>query len=162
MRIYSRASKSVQSVQSVVKKKSREHVSLSSEVSEYSDEEEQEGEGSYPTEEFCIPWDVADLADYFHFVDDGDGVHPGLIDGIAEELVAVFNGYVFYKDRVGFRRFQRVQGVHVIIACSLLKDVDRVVLKTAEIEGIGTNLANELSSLLCASAPDEGAEGDKR
>ena len=26
---------------------------------EHSDEEEQEGKGSYPAEEFCIPWDVA-------------------------------------------------------------------------------------------------------
>ena len=133
-----------------------------SEVSEYSDEEEQEGEGAYPAEEFCIPWDVADFADDFHFADDGNGVHPGLIDCVAKEAVAVLNGYVFYKDRVGFRRFQRVQGVHVIIACSLLKDVDRVVLKTAEIEGVGMNLAYKLSGLLCASAPHESAEGDKR
>ena len=50
----------------------------------------------------------------------------------------------------------------MIIACSLLKDVDAVVLYIVQIEGVGTNLANELSGLLCASAPDEGAEGDKR
>ena len=59
-----------------------------------------------------------------------------LIDRVSKELVAELNGYVFYKDRVGFRRFQRVQGVHVIIACSLLKDVDRVVLYIAQIEGV--------------------------
>ena len=99
-----------------------------SEVSEYSDEEEQEGEGAYPAEEFCIPGDVADdLGFYYsHFI--GDGVDAGLVDGVAEEAVAELNGYVFYKDRVGFRRFQRVQGVHVIIACSLLIDVNAVVL----------------------------------
>ena len=107
-----------------------------SNIREYSDEEEQEGKGAYPAEEFCIPWDVADFADYFHFAEDGDGVHLGLIDGVTKEAVAVFNGYVFYKDRVGFRRFQRVQGVHVIIACSLLKDVDRVVMHVAQVEGI--------------------------
>ena len=99
-----------------------------SNIREYSDEEEQEGEGAYPAEEFCIPWHMADFADDFHFAEDGDGIHPGLIDGVAEEAVAVLNGYVFYKDRVGFRRFQRVQGVHVIIACSLLIDVNAVVL----------------------------------
>ena len=107
-----------------------------SEVSEYSDEEEQEGEGAYPAEEFCIPGDVADFPNHLHFADDGDAVHPGLIDCGAGEAVAELNGYVFYKDRVGFRRFQRVQGVHVIIACSLLKDEDRVVMKTAQIDGV--------------------------
>ena len=50
----------------------------------------------------------------------------------------------------------------MIIVCSLLKDVDRVVLYIAQIERVGMNLANELSGLPCASAPDEGAEGDKR
>ena len=81
---------------------------------------------------------------------------------VTKELVAELNGYVFYKDRVGFRRFQRVQGVHVIIACSLLKDVDRVVMLRAQMERVGMNFADKLSGLLCASAPDEGAEGDKR
>ena len=65
-----------------------------------------------------------------------DAVDLSLIDCVAKEAVAVLNGYVFYKDRVGFRRFQRVQGVHVIIACSLLKDVDGVVLNVAQIDGI--------------------------
>ena len=49
-------------------------------------------------------------------------------DGVFKEFVSVLDGYVFYKDCVGFRRFQRVQGVHVIIACSLLIDVNAVVL----------------------------------
>ena len=53
-------------------------------------------------------------------------VEVGMV--LQEIKPSVLNGYVFYKDCVGFRRFQRVQGVHVIIACSLLKDVDRVVL----------------------------------
>ena len=41
------------------KKKSREHVSSSSEEQqEEASKQEDEGEGSYPAEEFCIPGDV--------------------------------------------------------------------------------------------------------
>ena len=32
----------------------------------------------------------------------------------------------------------------------------------AQIERVGMNLSDELSGMPCASAPDEGAEGDKR
>ena len=122
-------------------------LSSSSEVSEYSDEEEQEGEGAYPAEEFCIPWYMADFPNHLHFAEYGDGVHAGLIDRISQELVAVLDGYVFYKDCVGFRRFLRVQGVHVIIACSLLKDVDRVVMLRAQIDGIYWCALNEPSHM---------------
>ena len=69
-------------------------------IREHSDEEEQEGEGAYPAEEFCIPWHMADFADYFHFAEDGDGVHPGLIDGVTEEAVAVLEDGVLDIDGV--------------------------------------------------------------
>ena len=87
---------------------------------------------------------------YSHFI--GDGVDAGLVDGVAEEAVAELNGYVFYKDRVGFRRFQRVQGVHVIIACSLLKDVDGVVLHVAEVEGVAGHMLCHLQVAIGGTA----------
>ena len=93
----------------------------------------------------------------FDFFDLGYGYQIGNAvtfdnsDGILQLLVPVLNGYVFYKDRVGFRRFQRVQGVHVIIACSLLIDVDAIILNNAEINSIYANVTNELSSNLGAA-----------
>ena len=73
-------------------------------------------------------------------------------DGVFKEFVAVLDGYVFYKDCVGFRRFLRVQGVHVIIACSLLKDVDTIVLNVAEIDSINRYITNRLRYYLGAAA----------
>ena len=96
-----------------------------SEVSEYSDEEEQEGEGAYPAEEFCIPWDVADFPNYFHFAEDGDGVHSGLIDGVAEEAVAVLEDGVLDID-----------GIARAVEQAVLEHIDGVVMLRAQIEGI--------------------------
>ena len=94
---------------------------------------------------------MADFTDYFHFADDGEGVDAGCVDGVFKEFVAVLEDGVLDID-----------GVFAAISEFVLKDKDAVVLYIAQIEGVGTNLANELSGLLCASAPDEGAEGDKR
>ena len=94
---------------------------------------------------------MVDFADYFHFADDRYGVDAGLIDGVAEEAVAELEDGVLDID-----------GVARAIEQAVLVHIDRVVLKTAEVDSILLNLADELSGLLCASAPDEGAEGDKR
>ena len=69
-------------------------------MSEHSDEEEQEGNDAYPAEEFCIPWDVAfDFGFYYsHFI--GDAVDAGLVDGVSQELVAVFYRNVSQIDGV--------------------------------------------------------------
>ena len=67
------------------KKKSREHVSSSSEEhQEEASKEEDEGEGSYPAEEFCIPGDVAfDFGFYYsYFI--RHAVNLSLIDGVTE------------------------------------------------------------------------------
>ena len=89
-----------------------------SEVSEYSDEEEQEGEGAYPAEEFCIPWDVADFPDHFHFADDGNGVKLSLIDGVARA-----------------------------VELAVLVHIDGVVMLRAQIEGIYGCALNEPSHM---------------
>ena len=94
---------------------------------------------------------MADFTDYFHFADDGDGVDAGFVDGVFKEFVAVLEDGVLDID-----------GVFAASSELVLKDKDAVVLYIAQIEGVGMNLADELSGLLCASAPDEGAEGDKR
>ena len=63
----------------------------SEEQQEEARKEENEGEGSNPAEEFCPPGDVAfDLGFYYsHCI--GDAVDAGLQDGVAKELVAVFD-----------------------------------------------------------------------
>ena len=94
---------------------------------------------------------MADFPNHLHFAEDGDGVHPGLIDCVSKEAVAVLEDGVLDID-----------GVFGAISEFVLKDKDGVVMLRAQIEGVGMNLANELSGLPCASAPDEGAEGDKR
>ena len=80
------------------KKKSREHVSSSSEEQqEEASKEEDEGEGSYPAEEFCIPGDVVfDLGFYYsYFI--RDAVVLYLIDGITQELVAMSGDKYVHK-----------------------------------------------------------------
>ena len=123
----------------------------SEEQQEEASKEENEGEGSYPAEEFCPPGDVAfDLGFYYsHFIRDAVVLH--LIDRVSKELVAVFG--------IGF---PNQQGVARAVELAVIENKDAVVLYIAQIEGVGMNLANELSGLLCASAPDEGAEGEKR
>lgn len=74
-----------------------------------------------------------------------------LIDGVAEELEAVLDRNVFHID-----------GVFGAISEFVFKYKDRVVVGIAQIERVGMNLSDVLSSIYCASAPDEGAEGDKR
>ena len=74
-----------------------------------------------------------------------------LIDGVAKEAVAVLD-----------RNITEIDGVARAVELAVIENKDAVVLYIAQIEGVGTNLANELSGLPCASAPDEGAEGDKR
>ena len=67
------------------KKKSREHVSSSSEEhQEEASKQEDEGEGSNPAEEFCIPGDVVfDLGFYYSdFI--RYAVDLSLIDGVTE------------------------------------------------------------------------------
>ena len=94
---------------------------------------------------------MADFPDHLHFAEDGDGIHVGLIDCIAEEAIAVFEDGVLDID-----------GVARAVELAVIENKDAVVLYIAQIEGVGMNFADELSGLLCASAPDEGAEGDKR
>ena len=94
---------------------------------------------------------MADFADDFHFAEDGNAVDLSLIDGVAKEAVAVFEDGVL-----------EIDGVARAVEQAVIENKDAVVLYIAQIEGVGTNLADELSGLLCASAPDEGAEGDKR
>ena len=53
------------------------------------DEEEDEGEGTYTAEDFCPQGDVADFADDLYFTDDGNGVDASAIDGVAKELVLI-------------------------------------------------------------------------
>ena len=126
--------------------------SSSSEVSEYSDEEEDWEDGGDGIAEIIYPVALArDFPNHLHFAEDGDGVYPGLIDGVAQELVAVLEDGVLDIDGVA-------RAVGKVVA----RYIDAVVMLRAQIEGVGTNLANKLSGLLCASAPDEGAEGDKR
>ena len=74
-----------------------------------------------------------------------------LIDGVAEELVAVF----------GFG-FPNQQGVARAVELAVIENKDAVVLHIAQIERVGMNFADELSGWPCASAPDESAEGEKR
>ena len=76
---------------------------------------------------------------------------PNLIDRVSKELVAELG--------IGF---PNQQGVARAVEQAVIENKDAVVLYIAQIERVGMNLAYKLSGLLCASAPDEGAEGDKR
>ena len=80
------------------KKKSREHGLFSSEEQqEEASKQKDEGECSYPAEEFCPPGDVAfDLGFYYsYFI--RDAVVLYLIDGITQELVAMSGDKYVHK-----------------------------------------------------------------
>ena len=68
---------------------------------------------------------MADFADYFHFADDGYGVDAGLIDGVAEEAVAVL-----------YRDVTEIDGVARAVEQAVLVHIDGVVLHIAQVEGI--------------------------
>ena len=72
-------------------------------------------------------------------------------DSVAEEFVAILG--------IGFPNQQGVAGA---VELAVIENKDAVVLHIAQIERVGMNFADELSGWPCASAPDEGAEGDKR
>ena len=74
-----------------------------------------------------------------------------LIDRVSKELVAELG--------IGF---PNQQGVARAVELAVIENKDAVVLHIAQIERVGMNFADELSGWPCASAPDEGAESDKR
>lgn len=77
-------------------------------------------------------------------------------DGISYELVTVLDGHVFDEDSVRFQS-SMFQGskASVIVTVSLLEDVDAVVLMVGHIDGIDTDIMNELSDMLRCSARDQ-------
>jgi len=99
-----------------------------------------------PCERAC---DLLYLCDR-HLIRDGihSGFELGAIDGISKQLVTVFGSDILYEDGIGSSRWiERDACVccSVIIALVVLKDVDAIVLHVREIDGIGTDVVNELS-----------------
>ena len=69
----------------------------------------------------------------------------------AEEAVAVL-----------YRDVTEIDGVARAVEQAVLKNIDGIVVLRTLNEGVGMHLTDGLSSRMHASAPDEGAEGDKR
>ena len=68
---------------------------------------------------------MADFADYFHFADDGNGIDVSLVDGVAEEAVAVLD-----------RNVTEIDGVARAVCKAVAEDIDGVEMLRAQIESI--------------------------
>ena len=124
------------------KKKSREHVSSSSEEQqEEASKQEDEGEGSYPAEEFCIPGDVVfDLGFYYSdFI--RYAVNLSLIDGVTEEAVAVLVLCAI-----------EIDGVGLLIDFLPVVDVDGIVVQLVDIDSVAGHMLCHLQVAIGGTA----------
>lgn len=82
--------------------------------------------------------------DYLYFTDHGDRVNLHSIDCVAKKAVAILHGAVFDEEGVGFRGFQRIQGIQVVVGRAVVRDKDGVVVHVALIEGVVSDAVNDL------------------
>ena len=82
--------------------------------------------------------------DYLNFAYHGDRVNLHSIDCVAKQAVAILDSAVFDEDRVGFRGFQRIQGIQVVVGRAVVRDKDGVVAEVALIECVVSDAVNDL------------------
>ena len=89
---------------------------------------------------------MADFPNYLHFAEDGDGVHPGLIDCVSQELIAVLEDGVL-----------EIDGVARAVELAVAEDKDRIEMLRAQIEGIAVEALDHLQGAMgCTARQHEG------
>ena len=76
---------------------------------------------------------MADFPNHLHFAEDGDGVHAGLIDRVAEEAVAVLEDGVL-----------EIDGVARAVELAVAEHKDRIEMLRAQIEGVAGQMLHWL------------------